>query len=115
MTDPTQVADGLGVPHTVELAAVWGLANPGAPDSYSTPLNAPIIPIVQGYWTSFMRSLDPNVHRAKGSPEWVPWGSANANGKRVLLMTNETRVETVPTDQQERCNFLQTLAIGLQQ
>lgn len=114
VSDPEQVAEGLGVPHTVELSAIWGLAN-GGPASYSTPLNAPIIPVIQGYWTSFIRTLDPNALRAKGTPEWLPWGADSSAGQRILFMTNATRVEKVPEDQQTRCNFLHGLGVGLQQ
>lgn len=104
VTDPKEVADGEGVPHTIELAAIWGLAN-GGPASYNTSLNAPIIPVIQGYWTSFIRTLDPNALRAEGTPEWLPWGADSSAGQRLLFMTNATQVENVPVDQQARCDF----------
>ena len=91
--DPYVIASGLGVPHTAELPAVWGLdsVNGNFPPSYNTSLNSNIIPIVQGYWTSFIRTLDPNTYRAEGTPEWVTY-----DGKqRILLETNTTRVEAV--------------------
>ena len=110
VTDPTQAAEGLGVPHTVELGAVWGPENinGGAPASLFTT-NAAIIPVVQGYWTSFIRALDPNVFRAPGSPEWAPFTSST---ERILIQTNATRLETVPEDQKSRCNFLTSQAVG---
>ena len=114
MSDPKDVASGVGVQHVVDINAIFYSPNT-APASYSTPLNAPIIPIMQGYWTSFIRSLDPNAHRANGSPEWGPWGSSGTNGQRILLMTNATRMESVPADQQKRCNYLLGLGVLLQQ
>ena len=111
--DPTQVNQGLGVPHTAELSAVWGPSNTNgaAPPSYTTA-NAAIVPAVQGYWTSFIRTFNPNTFRAEGSPEWEPFG---ATQKRILLETNATRMETVPQDQTARCEFLTSIAINLQQ
>jgi len=48
--DPAQIAQGLGVPHTVELNAIFGPSNvpPGsAPASYSTgQANADVIPVI---------------------------------------------------------------------
>jgi carboxylesterase type B len=58
VSDPTQVASGLGVPHTVEVNAIFGPTNVGggAPASYNVGgVNAAIVPQVQAYWTSFIR------------------------------------------------------------
>jgi carboxylesterase type B len=72
--DPETMAAGYGVPHTIEVNAIWGPENVGggAPASYNTT-NAGIIPVIQGYWTSFVRALDPNTFRAEGSPVWEEW------------------------------------------
>ena len=67
---------------------------------------------MQGYWTSFARSLDPNTFRAEGTPEWEPFDEAKS---RILFVTNATRMETVPEDQDERCAFLHSLGIELEQ
>ncbi|KAJ6437688.1 triacylglycerol lipase [Purpureocillium lavendulum] len=77
--DPDQVAQGLGVPHTVELHAIFGPENTkGAPASYSSS-NAHAVTVAQGYWCSFIRSLDPNKYRAKGSAEWTSRGRLVVN------------------------------------
>lgn len=50
--DPANIANGLGVPHTWEIDAIWGpgfAANPIGSNSYSN-VDASIIPVVQGYW-----------------------------------------------------------------
>ena len=99
------------MPHIAEVAAVWGPDNVGddAPPSLNTT-NAAIIPVVQGYWTSFIRTLDPNVFRASGSPEWTVF---NSSMHRILLQTNVTSMEIVPEDQSSRCEFLMGEAVGL--
>lgn len=109
--DPDEVAQGLGVPHIAETNALWGPENTGgAPASYFTT-NAPIVPIVQGYWTSFMRSFNPNTHRAPGSPVWEPFGIQMA---RLKIQTNATEMEVVPLDQRQRCEFLNGISVQIQ-
>lgn len=100
--DPPANQSGMGTIHTIEINAIWG---PGylsttSPASYST-VNAPIVPLMQGYWTSFIRDFNPNTYRAPGSPQWDPWGS---NYSRLFIRTNDTHMETVPEDQSERCS-----------
>ncbi|KAH8119021.1 Alpha/Beta hydrolase protein [Phellopilus nigrolimitatus] len=104
VTDKKELADGLGVPHTIEIHAIWGPnnTNGGSPKSYFTT-NAAIVPVMQGYWTSFIRTFDPNTFRASGSPEWVPFGDGQ---QRILFETNATRMETVPAGQTRRCSEL---------
>ncbi len=66
--DPGQMASGDGVPHAVEVSAIWGPRYVGGPGSYGEGgVNAPVSPVVQAYWTSFIRTLDPNTYRQPGS------------------------------------------------
>ncbi|KAL4977824.1 Alpha/Beta hydrolase protein [Aspergillus desertorum] len=116
--DPEDEASGLGVYHVVELNAIWGPENVWWSDTISQPpphsyftSNAPIIPVMQGYWTSFIRSFDPNTHRHRGSPRWETWGRL----ERLFVRTNETRMELVPTDQRERCQYLTSIGVELRQ
>lgn len=113
VADPDQVVQGLGVPHVSELSAIWGPdnTNGAAPASYKT-INAAIVPVVQGYWTSFVRSFNPNTHRLPGSPLWKPFSSSQ---RRILFETNNTRMETVTKDQASRCSILHTFSGVLQQ
>lgn len=113
VTDPTELAQGLGVPHVIELNAVWGPdnTNGAAPASYKTT-NAAIVPVVQGYWTSFIRTFNPNTFKAAGSPVWEPFSSTQ---QRILFETNATRMETVPSDQASRCAILHSFGDVLQQ
>jgi len=60
VSDPDQIAQGLGVPHTTEVNAIWGpeSVNGNAAASYNPGgINGGIVPVVQGYWTSFIRSV----------------------------------------------------------
>ena len=116
--DPTQEAQGLGTPHTVEVNAIWGPenVNGGAPGSYSPGrVNAAIVPLIQGYWTSFIRAYDPNVYRADGAPTWEEW---SVEGKRRLMFAtpaNGTMMESVPEDQKARCAYLSSIGLELRQ
>jgi carboxylesterase type B len=113
--DPGQVASGLGVPHTAEVNAIWGPANVNgaAPASYSTDLNQNIVPLMQGYWTSFIRSHDPNMYRLKGSPRWEEWDALAMN--RIRLETNTTTMELVDSDTKTRCEYLSGIGASVQQ
>ena len=112
--DPMSDMQGLGVTHTVEVNAIWGpqYVTGTPPESYNTT-NAAIVPVMQGYWTSFIRSFNPNTYRAPGSPRWLPWNNKRQN--RILIQTNATRMETVPAGQQERCGFFNSIGSFIQQ
>jgi carboxylesterase type B len=115
--DDAAIADGYGTTHTIELNAIWGPENTNgnAPPSYYTT-NAAIVPFMQGYWTSFIRSYDPNPYRYPGSPEWVTWADGLLTSyNRLFIRTNETQMETVPSDQKERCAYLTSIGPDLQQ
>lgn len=116
--DPESAKAGYGVSHTVELNAIWGPENTngGAPDSYMPGgVNYAIVPIVQGYWTSFVRSYNPNTHRVEGSPKWEQWTTGEGYWSRLMFKTNETEMEVVPEGQRERCGYLSSIGISLKQ
>lgn len=104
--DPESEREGTGVSHTVEVNAIWGpeYVNGGAPESYYSS-NAGIVPVMQGYWTSFIRSFDPNTHRYPGTPKWGTWDEGDGF-QRLYIRTNQTRMERVPQGQRERCEYL---------
>lgn len=121
VTDAANVAAGLGVPHLWESYAVFGPANLGpaaAPASYLT-YNAAIVPLMMNYFLSFIQTKDPNPLKAAGAPVWGAWGSAAATGSaglsRIVIETNNTRMETVGADQVSRCQFWAGLAPRTQQ
>lgn len=114
--DPDQMADGLGVPHTVEVHAVFGPENTGGgPASYRPGgLNAHIVPVVQAYWTSFIRTFDPNAHRLDGAAEWQTW---NGTGQRRLLFQTggNTEMEVVSEESRRRCKYLSDIGAAIKQ
>ncbi|KAJ5806185.1 uncharacterized protein N7503_003787 [Penicillium pulvis] len=114
--DPDDDTKGFGTTHTVEVNAIWGpdYVSTNPPDSYYTS-NAAIVPVVQGYWTSFIRSLNPNTHRVASSPRWRTWGDGDDAYNRIFLRTNHTRMEKVSDEQQERCNYLISIGVELRQ
>lgn len=115
--DQSNVAGGLGVPHLWESYAVFGptsLGSASAPESYLT-YNAEIVPQVMAYFLSFVQTHDPNPLRSSGSPAWQPWSAAGSSGSRIVLETNNTRMEVVEQAQMARCQFWAGLAPRTQQ
>ncbi|EJU04788.1 triacylglycerol lipase [Dacryopinax primogenitus] len=122
--DPIQMSQGLGVPHTIELVAIWGPENliwgpygvvAGTPPASYFPggVNAAAVPMMQAYWTSFIRSYDPNTYRLPGTPEWGQW---TVWGKqRIVLQTNATVTEVVDYGQHSRCAWLEAIGLLTQQ
>ncbi|KAI9042436.1 uncharacterized protein KD926_005514 [Aspergillus affinis] len=109
--DPPSLAEGLGVPHTIEVPAIFGPGYTGQGSYYET-VNAAVVPVIMNYWVSFVRSLDPNPHRYHHAPEWHSWGSAA--GIRMRLQTNNTAMERVPPDATRKCEFWHNLAPAMQ-
>lgn len=116
--DPDDVAAGLGVQHTVELNAVFGPANTNgeAPASYYPGgVNAGAVAVAQGYWTSFIRSYDPNTHRVDGSAEWVRWED-ETKGRLLFSTGGETAMENLAgTDLMSRCEFWFSIGVAIRQ
>lgn len=121
--DPSQVQQGLGVPHAVELAAIWGPRNVhgASPYSYrSGGTNAWITPLMQSYWTSFVRQLDPNPFRQSGAPEWTGFiaedDGENGSWRRMLFDTaSTTGMENVSTTLRARCKYLSEIGPAIRQ
>lgn len=110
------VASGLGVPHTFESPAIFGLgdANDNVLSSYATD-NAEIIPVVMDYWISFVRELTPNRYKSFGAPHWESFGNGTDGGRRIVLQTNGTAMEKIPAHQVKRCKFWRGLAVTMEQ
>ncbi|KAM5506867.1 hypothetical protein McanMca71_001772 [Microsporum canis] len=110
---------GYGATHTVELNAIFGPAFLGrkAASSYVNGDNSAIVPVVQGYWTSFIRSLDPNKYRVAGSPEWMPsvQGDSSMPIHRLFFETNATTMITEDEQLKKRCDYLTSIGPALRQ
>ncbi|KAL8294664.1 hypothetical protein RB597_007728 [Gaeumannomyces tritici] len=109
--DPADEAAGFGAWHTVNTHAFWGQSRDNnAPKSYLTT-NAAALPLVRGYWFSFIRHLDPNVDRQPGSPEWTPY---TAEGReRIFIQTNNTHMERMSDRQAMRCDVVTPMFLNL--
>ncbi|KAF4979780.1 hypothetical protein FZEAL_4084 [Fusarium zealandicum] len=105
--DPMHVEEGWGVPHAYDIGAILGPESTRDNTSYLST-NSAIVPVTMAYWTSFVRSLDPNQHRAAGSPYWKPWG--RGDGIRLKLETNATELEPVPASLIRKCHMWEDLA-----
>ncbi|KUJ24640.1 alpha/beta-hydrolase [Mollisia scopiformis] len=106
------VENGLGVPHVFETPAIFGLGLSGAQYGEGTSYanyNSAVVPEVMDYWIHFVRYLNPNsVEEKSTGPYWSTWVSGN-DRQRIVIQTNMTRMETVPRNQRERCQFWQEL------
>ncbi|KAJ0291174.1 hypothetical protein COL940_000362 [Colletotrichum noveboracense] len=111
--DETNTASGLGVPHVFEAPAIFGIDACPTPDSFRT-YNKPVVPIMMNYWISFIRSLDPNVHKLADTPEWKTWGGKN-NQSRLVFEINNNRMENVDDGQKDRCEFWKGAAEVMEQ
>ncbi len=119
VSDPGQIAAGLGVPHVAEQSAIW--ASPVPESNKGT--NAPIIPLMQGYWISFIRAYNPNVYRVQGAPAWDDWGKNDGSGGNRLLVQNPgpngdigtTKMETVDAEARGRCAQLLQWGVAIKQ
>ncbi|KAK3298999.1 Alpha/Beta hydrolase protein [Chaetomium fimeti] len=120
--DASNLAAGLGVPHIFDSAAIFGPDNVGggylARASYKT-YNAAVVPLVMGYWISFVRALDPNVFRVPGAPRWEVWGGGGVgdrdgegDGGRLVVETEGARMERVGGGERGRCAFWEGLGGG---
>jgi len=108
--DPSANASGVGVSHTVEISLLWGVTNVGGtplPSFLPNGTNGGMSAILQGCWTSFIRTYDPNTYRAPGTPVWETW----AGKQRLLFQTNATAMEYVPQDQLNRCQTVRKFHI----
>ncbi|EQL04236.1 Carboxylesterase, type B [Ophiocordyceps sinensis CO18] len=106
--DPEQVMQGLGVPHTVELNALWGAEySPKPPESYRKGgKNEGASPVMQRYWTNFIRTYDPNNGGPRNSQTatWRPW-SRGAQARLVFKTGGEAEMEPFGDALNRRCDF----------
>ncbi|KAK0384680.1 hypothetical protein NLU13_8766 [Sarocladium strictum] len=104
--DPEQVASGLGVPHTVEVKAMFAPGYPKTQPSYEEGgINAKAVHVLQAYWTSFIRTLDPNKYRLEGSARWEQWTSKSA--ERLVFGTRGTTKMAPIGELKTRCDYWQ--------
>lgn len=85
-----------------------------------------MIPVLQHYWISFIRTFDPNTYRLEGTPVWEEWTAdgfeGQQEGRRRIVFQNtnngegkKTEMEDVDAQQWERCRVLSEWGVGLGQ
>lgn len=96
---PGNDANGLGVTHTAESPSIWG---------ESTGVEALQIPIISGYWASFIRTGDPNTQKVAAAPAWDAWGTGGGEQRMVHFVNDQTQdgMETMPQAQLDLCAWL---------
>lgn len=118
--DPTQRAHGLGVPHTVELAAIFGPTNVpsgSAPASYfPNRLNENVVPVIQAYWTSFIRTFNPNTFKTERSVIWEEYYAEDGEPQRMVFQDGgRTQMRKVDRGLRKRCAYLEGIGRDIQQ
>ncbi|KAH6968815.1 Alpha/Beta hydrolase protein [Fusarium avenaceum] len=118
--DPFDMARGQGVPHCVEMHALWGPGHaPGAqlPSSYlDGGINANVTTVVQSYWISFIRGKDPNKYRGVNATTaiWSPY-STSQRQRLVFDTAGVTSVQNMTQTMQDRCNYFGSISALVQQ
>lgn len=116
--DPTEVAMGYGVKHSAEVSAIFGPSYTGGYASASYfpgEINEGAVTAAQGYWTSFIRTYDPNTYRAAGSAEWGRWNDTTQ--ARLLFSTGgATSMEALAgSELMDRCEFWYSIGVEIKQ
>ncbi|KAM0252970.1 hypothetical protein ACHAP5_000833 [Fusarium lateritium] len=118
--DPYDMARGQGVPHCVEMHALWGPGHaPGAslPPSYKEGgINANVTTVVQSYWISFIRAKNPNMYRDVNTTTaiWSPY-STSQRQRLVFDTAGITSVQNMTQTMQDRCDYFGSISALVQQ
>lgn len=108
VTTAATVASGLGATHAAATASIWG--------SSSAPDNA-LTPAISAYWTSFIRSKDPNTYKLASTPRWSTWNGTVNPTIRILFPNDPKKIgmEQVTVEQRTRCAYLSSIGAAIQQ
>jgi len=86
-----------------------------------TPIEEVFSEELIAYWLSFVRALNPNVHKLVRSPDWPEFASGASRRRAVLqedpgnsTTTSGIFVESEPTGDEERCAFVARKVEGTQ-
>jgi len=112
--DQANIAMGLGVPHTSETPAIFGVGYAGGEGTSLATYNAAVVPIVMDYYISFVKTLDPNTLRNEAAPYWAPFEVQGVQ-QRLKIEMGSTEMEAVPQAQKERCELWWSLATVMEQ
>ncbi|GJJ09865.1 hypothetical protein Clacol_004089 [Clathrus columnatus] len=113
---PTQqgIAASTGVYHMAEIPLLFGLGNTPIPDPGTATYG--IIPQLRGYFTNFIRFLDPNAVPVPGSISWPQW-EVSSNPVCLVFQVNNMTTETIPFNsvQADRCHVWRPLQVQVLQ
>lgn len=114
--DPDQMAQGLGVPHTVEFNAILGgkyAEDP--PESYKEGgINYAASAVIQKYWTNFIQHYDPN-EGGDNDIQVAHWKqySTDAPHRIVFQTGGGTQMEPFDEALRKRCAFWAKYGVAL--
>ncbi|KAL6921657.1 hypothetical protein FSST1_005683 [Fusarium sambucinum] len=105
-------APGKGVPHCAEMHAIWGTgrASSGTLLSFlNGGINMNTTVVVQGYWSSFIRSYNPNTHQYANASIWQAYSEAQKQ-RMVFTVGGRTILANVTRTLQDRCSYFSLIA-----
>ena len=90
----------MGAMHASTMYSIWNI---------STGQGAELNPTIQAYWTSFIRTKNPNTYRLPGTVEWGTFGTTM---ERLLFPTdpNNVTMEAVGAGEKTRCDYFSSIA-----
>jgi carboxylesterase type B len=94
----SNIESGYGSTHCDEMNSIWGVAA----EEPEVSLN----PIIQAYWTSFVRAGNPNTYKLANAPTWEKCNSTGLQRIHFVNDTSQIAMENVPADIYSRCNVL---------
>jgi hypothetical protein len=89
----------MGAMHAATMYSIWDIA---------TGIGAELNPTIQAYWTSFIRTKNPNHYRLPGTVEWGTFGT----GMERLDFPNDPQnvsMEAVGASEKARCQYYSTI------
>jgi len=109
---------GIFADHTSELYSIWGPNNTDANDPGCLKISAKeggcseSVGILQSYWISFVKGLNPNLGVLEGLPQWNKW--TQVGNERIVFEDGNATMESVGNgigerieagmNQRQRCN-----------
>ncbi|OBT95578.1 hypothetical protein VE01_05914 [Pseudogymnoascus verrucosus] len=99
VSPPINTKSGMGAMHAATMYSIWDIA---------TGIGAELNPTIQAYWTSFIRTKNPNHYRLPGTVEWGTFGT----GMERLDFPNDPQnvsMEAVGASEKARCQYYSTI------
>lgn len=108
--------NGLGAYHTVDTGAIFGPEYNGLPTDPAVVayenVNKAVVPLMMGYYLSFVKTLDPNTASLPGAPVWDGFGTAG--GRRMSFQSSGTQMQDVPAGLAANCQFWEEMRVTME-